>query len=363
MANKEELIRQAIDTIARTTGGGDFSTAYANMLFGINHRGLGSPLKLHHDNGGITFFTRPDLNLTYDNLSGVRPLSPLLTQDEYTIQRAVRSLLDPRNSRGMTYKYDRLFNSGTMPPGKITSPLIDDHLPFITLLTNNLISLTGWPDQVAQFYESRAGVRKEVYGHIDSHVRITTPFDLTATFRNVDGDPISLLLAVWLLYASSVYVGDMVPYNDHIVRRSIDYNTRIYHFDLDPSRRWVTKTFAIGAGFPYTNPTGVAANFNRDRTFVEGSDQITAQFRCYGMDYNDPITIEEFNRLVSWYNPAMTILQVRESTVVLKGQNMIQLRERDLVYGNFRGYPLIHPLTNELMWFVTRDQYNSIKVG
>ena len=350
MASPEELIRQAIDQIARSTGTGDITTAYANMLYGPNHRGLGNPIKTNHDNSGITFFTRPDLNLTYDNLAGIRPLTPLVTTDQYTLQRAVRAILDPRNASGKA-------RAGV----KVDTPLIDNLSPFINLLSNNLLSLSGWPDQVLDFFESKAGVRKETFAHIDSHVRVLNSFTLSATFKNIDGDPISLLLGTWLLYMASVYVGDMVPYNDHITYRRIDYNTRVYHFSLDPSRRFVTKTFATGASFFYTNPVGAAGNFNADRTYQDANDQITTQIHCMGMDYNDPITISEFNRLVGMFNPAMRIKAVGATTLQVQG-SMFQLKERELIWGNYRGYPLIHPYTNELFWFVTKEQYDKLYV-
>src|SRR5574343_207797 len=82
---------EAIDIISRLSGLGSLSDAYQQMLKGINHRGLGNPIRTNRDNSGIVLFTRPDCNLTYDNIALCRLMTPLLTDNEYTLQRYIRA--------------------------------------------------------------------------------------------------------------------------------------------------------------------------------------------------------------------------------------------------------------------------------
>jgi hypothetical protein len=53
-------------------------------------------LQLNKDCYGITFFTKPQLNLRDDNCRRDRKFSRLLTMNDKSIQRIVRCTLDPR---------------------------------------------------------------------------------------------------------------------------------------------------------------------------------------------------------------------------------------------------------------------------
>ncbi len=346
MATEDE-IRLWIDRVSQDTGFGTRYDAYANMLRGINHRGLGNLVVNNQDNTGIVFFTRPDLNLSYDNIATHRVFMPLATQNaEYSLQRYIRTSLDPE---------------GSMKRG-ITTPLFNHRQPFLTVLTNNLLSSNGWPDVQLDEYVSKEGVRKEVWSMVDGLFRIVNKFDLTMNFRNIQGDPITALFSAWCLYASSVKLGDMDPYPRNLVENKIDYMTRIYHLILDPSRRFVQKIAATGASYPTTVPLGAAFNFVGDETMVKATEQITINFSCIGADYNDPITFEEFNEVVRIFNTEMEITEIYEDgRLTLKGGgNYIKLLPEQVKSANYYGTPLIHPLTQELQWWVPSDEYNRL---
>lgn len=335
-------------------GLGSLDDAYSNMLRGINHRGLGNVVNSNRDNTGIVFFTRPCLNLTYDNLAANRLLMPLGTDTgELTLQRYIRTALDPRNAFA----------------GVNTPKLFDHRQPFIPLLTNNLLSCNGWPDINVDIYTSKEGVRKESWSKIDGVYRITNTFSLTANFRNIAGDPITTMINTWINYAVSVTLGDMYPYTDFITENEYDYNTRIIHLVLDPSRRFVQKIAAVGAAFPNTSSIGAAFNFNAEDRFVSSTEMVSVNFTCIGADYNDPITIDEFNELVAIFNPDFTITGFSDDgNLFIKGnggdnsligsQQYIKIEGEDYTASSYYGTPLIHPLTFELMWWVPVDIYN-----
>ncbi len=325
-----------IDIVSRLNGLGSLTSAQSNNFYGINHRGSGNPVPINTDNYGLTFFTRPRLNLSYDNIANSRLLTPLLTDDTTSVQRAIRALLDPDAA------LDRR--------DPITSALVDPQQAFMPLLTNNLLSISGWPDIAVDAYTSKEGMYREAYSMIDSVANFWGTYDITASFRTIAGDPITLLFLVWLHYASKVYTGELVPYPDMIIENEIDYNTRIYRLVLDPSRQFVQKIAACGAAFPMNSPLGNAFSFASDGVYNKENDQLQIQFRCMGVDYLDPITIEEFNEVVCQFNTGM-----RDQARSLTYRKLT----KDETYAfNYQGYPRINPLTNELEWWVDQYEYN-----
>lgn len=335
-----------VDQVSRITGLGSLSDAYGNMLRGINHRGLGNPINKNLDNSGIAFVVRPDLNLSYDNIAQSRTLIGLGVEDgkSPTLQRALRSMLDPRAS------LDR----------DITSPLFNHLQPFLPVLSNNMLSLNGWPDRAPEVGNSEAGYMKEQMIWLDGTYKIRGQFDLTATFRNTAGSPIMALISAWIETAIHGHDGIMTPYMDNVVNRRIDYSTRIYHFTLDPGRRYIQQWAACGGGFPSSDPIGQMFNFQGGETMIQSSDQFSINFSCVGADYNDPITFWEFNQLVSMFNPAMKVVRYnQDGTVVLAGP-YYKIDTGLLRQANYYGTPLIHPLTNELMWFMNEAEMKEL---
>ena len=336
------------DEVSRSVGIGSLDAAQALLYQGINHRGIGNPVPRNTDNVGITFFTRPRLNLSYDNLAMDRTLSTLLVDNEKSIQQIVRAYLDPDRQAGIGV----ISRAGDEV---IKSAFVDPKNPFITLFTNTITSLSGWPDVVVDTYSSKEGVFKEAWSMVDGNTKLYGLFDLTANFQNPAGDPISLLLNVWTRYASMVYLDEVYPYSDSIVENEIDYQTRIYRLVLDPSRRYVQKIAACGAAFPTVNPLGAAFNYDANRHFTGENDEVSVTFRCIGAEYNDPITIKEFNNVVVMFNPNMKLSNLNK-----KGSNMIQIPPEFILPMNNYGYPRIDPLTFELQWWLDKTTYNSL---
>ena len=339
------------DEVSRSVGIGSLDSAQALLYQGINHRGIGNPVPRNTDNVGITFFTRPRLNLSYDNLAMDRTLSTLLVNDEKSIQQIIRAYLDPDRQAGIgvsSRKGDEI----------IKSAFVDSKNPFITVLTNTITSLSGWPDVTVDTFSSKEGLFKEAWSMIDGNTKIYGLFELTANFQNPAGDPISLLLSVWTRYASMAYLGEVFPYPDSIAENEIDYQTRIYRLVLDPSRRFVQKIAACGAAFPTVNPLGAAFNYDANRHFTGENDEVSVTFRCMGAEYNDPITIKEFNDTVVMFNPNM-----RASNLKSKKGSMVQIPPEFILPMNNYGYPRIDPLTFELQWWLDKSTYNSLIPG
>lgn len=335
-----------VEKITRLSGMGDLKRAHFNMLRGINFRGTGNPVVGNLDNTGITFFSKPRLCLSADNLGLERKLTQLATNDSITLQRAVRCMLD---------------HVGEVVRG-VTTPLSDPRLPFIPILTNNLISLSGWPDPVMQYWQSQAGNWKESLALVDDVYANNEVFQLTANFSNTVGDPISLLIDTWCTYAAAVYNDILQPYPDSIALNEVDYETRIYQFVLDPSRRFIQKWAITGASFPTSTPMGAAFNFDSTRPYNFSNQQLSIPFTCICAQYNDPIVLQEFNDLgKEWCGALGQIKDNRaggESTGPA-GWRRISIEEA-LNY-NYMALPHINTYTNELQWWITDAEYQMFR--
>ena len=333
-------VKPDYDVISRLTGLGALSQIQTNTFFGINHRASSAPLPVNCDMSGLTFFTRPRLNLSSGNLYMDRMFRPLLTENKNTIQRYLRVMLDPIGEK----------------EDNITCPLVDPLNPFIPLLSNNLLSLAGWPDLQAETYTTEPGVVKEEFSMIDSSSRINGVYSLTANFRNMAGDPITTLFALWVRYATSVYEGTMTARMDSILQRRIDYTTRIYRLVLDSSKLFVQKIGCCGAGFPLASTVGAAFNFNSESPYTSENDEISIPFQCMGAMYFDYRVVHEFNTLVGMYNPGM-----REGYRASRYRKLANNAEKD--YFNYRAYPHIDLDSMELEWYVSNDMYKEYTNG
>lgn len=332
-----------LDDILTTLNLGSIERASSNNLYGINHRAIPGLIPSNKDSYGLVFFTRPQLNMQDINIRNVRRFYPLLSDIPSSIQRYVRSMLDPRLSLGV--------NFGSISYPALSSSLVDPKQAFIPLLTNNIIRMSGWPDIVAPTFTSEAGHYNESYSQVDGTTEMYETFDMDVTFRNVKGDPGLLLFYVWTHYSSLVFSGELVPYWDFITENEIDYNTRIYRLVLDSTRRYVTKISATGASYPYTANINRFFDFDSDKPLSEENKELPIRFRCMGADYLDDVLVYEYNETVGIFNPEM-----RNH---LRKKTMTKIPNEYLTLFNHRGYPRIDPNTRELQWWIDKSIYNA----
>jgi hypothetical protein len=352
---KEILVPYTLDDYFSTTSIGSVDNAIGNNLYGINHRQTPGRVPPNKDTYGLTFFTRPQLNLQADNIRTERRFYSLLSKNELSMQRYIRCMLDPRLNVGVEVKNI----SSKVTDGKIvytypavTTPLIDNHQAFIPVLTNNLLTLSGWPDVTAPVFESDAGMYKESYAQVDGLTKNYESFDLDASFRNTTGDPILYMFYVWLHYMGNVFEGRMVPYMDYLVENVIDYNTRIYRLVLDIGKDKVKKIAATGASFPVSVPTGSFFDFNSETPYSDQNKDISIRFRCLGAEYLDDILIREFNETTYIFHSHMRD-GVRE-------KKMTKIDKKYLPLFNNRGYPHINENNYNLEWWVDNSLYSNI---
>lgn len=333
----DDIIKpEDLDAYFSSTPTGSLDRAIGNDIYGFNQFNTGSMVPINRETYGITFIVRPQLNLLSGNLRANRVFSSLLNTNPYSIQRVVRCYLDPRYQRG--------FSMGGFTSMPHDCPLVDPKQAFIPVLTNNLKSVSGWPDVVVPTYSSSPGLYKEVYSMIDGSMNIWGEYDLDLTFKNIRGDIILYLFYIWTKYPTLTFEGSMWPYLDFVTERELDYTSRIYRIILDVDKKTVTKVIACGACFPISVPIGMFGDFNRETPYFDQNKDITIRFRCMGMEIFDDILIKEFNDTVNIFNPDMRD-GVRDTT-------MAKLSHNDIIEGfKNRGYPRINPSTSELEWY------------
>lgn len=331
------MINTTINDVYRSTPIGDLDRAIGSSYYGLNHEKSPILLRPNTDDYGYVFFTRPQLNMQSQNLANERRYLQLLTTEEASIQRIVRCTLDPR----LAY-LDRSYNC----------PLVDPQQAFIPMLSNQCIRLPNWPDPTNDTYTSKPGAYKEEFSYVDSAMDIYRTFDLGVSYWNTQGSPIPLLFDTWRLYQTQVFEGVLVPYADFIAKQMIDYQTRIYRLVMDRSRTIVTHIGATGVAYPLVSNKGAMFDYDTTASVNTGFNEIEVQFRCTGMIYDDPILVDQFNKVVRIFNPAMAD-DVRETYMT-----PIPLSDRSAFKNE--GYPHIDMSTRVLSWWVTKERYNVV---
>ena len=344
--------------VSRTQPIGSIERAIGNNLYGINHRRVKGVLPQNKDEQGYLFFTRPQLNLTNENVRNYRKMIPLLNTNADSVHRYVRCLLDPR-----------------LHYNNITTPHLDHDMVFMPILTNTLKNNSGWPDVVNTSFISRSGIRREQFAMVDGHVDILESFDLDCTFSNVRDEPTTLIMDTWLHYMSAVFEGRLNPYMDFITENEIDYNTRIYRLILTENKKYVKKIACTGAAYPLNLPTGRFFDYSEERPYTDQTKDISIRFKCLGAIYNDDIIVKWFNEAVGIFNSEMRTLNESCNDKLKRGAifdrddpnkglatgSLEKIPDRLLLLLNFRGYPRINPITMELEWWASKKDVDTLE--
>lgn len=344
-----ESLTAAVDEAFLKTGVGGRRTGMLNAFQGLKHSTRGSiSAPGNRDSSGYVFFTKPLLNLTYDNIKIIRKLVYLGDPNTKSAGCAIRCLLSPAGASigGSPIPSDK------SSLGKLRSEMVDDANPFITLLSNTCISLSGWPDLSLDTFVSPEGLAKQVTAQVDGRADQYGSYDLTANFRNVRGDPVTALISAWVEYMGRVCVGQIMPYMELLIDNEIDYQTRIYRIITDETDRFVQKIYACNGAFPTAVPTAVAANYTSNTAYTDANAQVSIPFKAVGFMDNDPILIDEFNNLVKGFNSNMV---TRDTTMV--GLTGKYLKYKQLF--DYKAYPYIEK-TNELVWYVDKSLFEQV---
>ena len=332
----EPIANVTLDDVSRLGSLGSQRQAMSDVTRGLNHLGTANILPMNTDAKGFIFATRPQMNLSTQNVRAIRRFTMLTTQDRMTLQRAVRVLLDP----------DLVADNP-----KLGTPLVENKLALIPWFTNLLQTLTGWPDEQVDVWTSPAGLEGQQWSMIDSTYEINNKFSLNATFQNFSGDPISALFDPWIKIPAAMFKGVMIPRFFSMTSRRLDYTTRIYRFVTDPTMTYIQKWAATCASFPIGIDNGRQLDYDVNKLYQSPGEFSSVQFECIGARYNDPIMLFAFNNAMSMCNDQLKDA-VRET-------NMRKIERPIRHLFNYKGYPWINIETMELEWWVPVEVYNA----
>lgn len=346
------IIKQTLDDFFASLPTGSLERAIGTNLRGIDQLQAPGAVPVNKDMPGFTFFTRPQLNMQMDNLRNLRQFSNLITSKNESMQAYIRCMLDPRLIEGVSYKTFKNRVATTFPMEVFNCPFVDNFNAFIPPLTNNLVSISGWPSISVPVNNSAPGLYNEVQTMADGRVLNSEAFDITANFRNTRGDVILYMFYVWSLYMSSVFEGKLIPYPDFITENELDYNTRIYRIVTDYTKTRVTKVACTLASMPVGVPVGDAFDIPGDKPYVEANREISMRFACNGVRYFDDLVPYEFNQTVVIFNQMMHD-NYRDSY-------MTRIPMKSM--GMFKGlcYPRINLDTAELEWWTSNEVANRV---
>lgn len=377
-ANLEALISEGkteltdtVDMINRHSGYGQYSSSLYTIINGMNIA-TGRPITpMSVDHQGYTFFTRPQLNLTYDNVIALRRMSAYADQRPDNMANAIRCMLQPDGFVNITSPDQQVFKgNGKMYKDDlmdVRSNIVDDSNCFIPLLSNSLISFSGLPDLSLNTHTTKEGITKEQTSWIDDRAHQRQVFNITINFENTEGNMLVHFFHCWLEYMGRVAEGTMLPFPINVMTNRIDYNTRIYRIITDRTRRYV-QGIASTIAFPTSYPIGRNFDFNRDQRLNIDSKEVSVPFQCVGVEYDDPILIKEFNGLVSRFNPKMktdmkysvgnkNIPKHRKNMPIPDPKLMVEITDDQKLLFNYKAYPLISD-SNEILWYVEKPIYD-----
>lgn len=348
---RDSIVNYAVDDLFSSTGIGSLDKAISLNHYGFNFQQTPTLVPRNKEQPGYVFFTRPQLNMQGDNIRNMRQFYNLLSADHLSKERFIRCTLDPRLSVGYTPAVPAGGDVGQTTWPEVTSPLVDPENPFIPILSNNLLTLTGWPEEVMTFQRSKEDVYRGTHSQAQGYSFVNSSYTLSATFRNTYNNPIISLFHYWIMYMTAVTVtGQLRPYPDMEAMDYKDYNTRIYRITLDAQGERVTGIYATGAATPSSNSVSQNADYNRQAPIMETNKDFTISFECDGMIVLDPILYYTFNSVVEAFCPGMRP-EYRENFMV-----KIDKFERNFFRG--LGYPRIDPQTNMFEIYVPSDLYN-----
>lgn len=329
------------------------SNSLQQELYGINYSGYTSKLQPNNDHHGFLFFTRPQLNLTDGNMNQDARMHSYMRNDPDDPLTAIRCYLDPRLAKIHISNNDQ---------GKVNSNLVNDRDPFISILSNTCISLTGWPDASMEDYETVPDILKGSRALVAGTDRFHGTFSLNATFSDKIGSITQRLFHLMMMYMGNSQFGVMYPYPDYAFNGRTDYDMRIYRVIVDASRRIVKDISCCAGCFPTVDTTPSIFDYDTDVPVQEKNREFSINFKCSGFFRSETALVHQFNDTVGMFNPDMILAdQNDESTAqVTKGLatgSIIKLDTQELRdQYRYASIPRINPVTMEFELYGMRNQ-------
>lgn len=282
----EALYAAVTESSFRGSAAGSFQSMWQAILSRVDRYGY-NPMPPNHEVAGLTFITRPKLNFASSSLSQDRVLATLATLDPQSLPFSIRCYLDTKFS-----------TRSTILPLAETCPFFNSDLPFIIPLTNCLQTISGFPDFNIDAETTEGGFFGEDQTFAKGSDMNMRTYDLSLTFRDIQGGYIMAMFIYWTRYIALVTRGLVMAYPEDIIARRLNYTCSIYRLILDPSRRFVVKWAKATGCWPASVPIGNAFNIGERENYLHAASQFTIPFKANAIEYMDPIIFRDFNSIV-----------------------------------------------------------------
>lgn len=335
-----------------SAGAADPNHLYSTILSQYDRFGVNTMLP-NHELVGYTFITRPKLNLSATSLRQDRILAMLDTADPQSLPFAIRCYLD-------TYFTHTRTDTATLIA---QCPFFNEESAFLIPLSNNLVSLAGWPDPVVDTETTDGGFFSEDMTIAKGSDRLNRTYDLTLTFRDIQGGFVLALLYMWIRYIELVVRGDVTAYPEDIAARRVNYTCSIYRFIMDPSKQFITKWSKATGCFPKSIPLGNVFNFGEGEKFITSAAQYSVPFTCNKIEIWDPIIFRDFNTISKRFSS--TLRSGAEVPIDTLPSSSTQNQPFEFITqasNNFFGVPFIDLVSgfNQLKWMKNPGDTNNM---
>lgn len=329
---------EIIDEVRIPVGKGKARTLRDKQFNGFNHRKVYDNLPQVANRNGYAFFVRPELYLNRFNLLRNRHLARLITNNDWSIQQWVRSTLDPHIGK----------EEG------VHTPLCDNANAHIPLLSNMLKTMSPPPSVVMGVGSSERGIMKEVHTMPDDTIYNFDSYDITTTFRNMNGNPFLILFYSWMLVMCLQYLGTIAPRRIDTFQRRMNFTSRIYRLVMDHTNTYVTNIWAPIYCFPKTIEVGSIFKYDEAQPINDDMKNVDITWQCNGSIYDDPLLMMQFNQTVCLQNWKMYDQS--------RNTQMVRLEGPALNVFNHYAYPRINISTSALEWWVDRRLYEATEI-
>lgn len=341
----DQLKQAATESTFRSSGAGSFYSTWQTVTSRIDRLGY-NPTPPNHEVAGLTFITRPKLNLTTTSLRQDPTMSTMASVDPLSFPFSIRCYLDSKFAQ-----WDKISGIASL------SPFVNSDVPFIVPLTNCLQSITGFPSFDIDTETSNGGWFGEdqtIAKGSDMNMRT---YELNATFRDFQGGYIMAMFLYWARYIALVTKGITVAYPEDIIARRLNYTCSIYRFVLDPSRRFITKWAKATGCFPKSVPIGSAFDIPGRENYIHATQEITIPFVANTIEMMDPRIFADFNVLAAkWAGDPGTRSVSSDGTVKYSNGRVATSMDGS---SNFCGIPFINTAAgggNELMFLAQPEE-------
>lgn len=318
--------------------GGYFNRYQLNMSrtdrFGQN------PLPPNNENVGLTFITRPKLNLSTTSIRQNEILATLDTLDNTTMPFAIRCMLDTNFS-----------NNGVAKNISKLCPWFDSDVPYMNILSNNLLQINGWPDFSLQTAASEDGFFSENQTIARGSDFLNQTYDLSLNFRDIDGGPVIALFYYWVMWIALLCRGDVTRYTEDTLTRRISYSCSIYRFTLDPSKQYIRSWSKATGCFPKDVPFGEKFNITDRTHFITALQDFSIPFVANHIEYMNPRSLKDFNKIMDVFGGPMFKpggKELRDDRIPMN----------NIAENNFKGIPYIDLAggKNTLLWLGDQNE-------